>query len=121
MSSCLNKVEGIGPVINQNREIKNFTALELEIPCNVTLVISDEVKCIVSSQSNINEIIDIKNDGDQLNIEAKKLFQAIKPVEITLSTAAIKEIRIDGSGDIKVINTIKSDELKANVNGSGNI
>ena len=47
MSSCLNKVEGIGPVINQNREIKNFTALELEIPCNVTLVISDEVKCIV--------------------------------------------------------------------------
>jgi Putative auto-transporter adhesin, head GIN domain len=121
MSSCLNKVEGIGPVVNHNREIKGFNALELQIPCNVTLVISDEVKCVVSAQSNINEVIDIKNDGERLIIESKKNIQPTKPVEITLSTAALKELRIDGSGDIKVINPIKGDDIQANVNGSGDI
>ena len=121
MSSCLNKVEGIGPVVNHSREIKGFNALELQVPCNVTLVISDEVKCIVSAQSNINEVIDIKNEGDRLIIEAKENFQATKPVEITLSTAALNELRVDGSGDIKVINPIKGDEIAANVNGSGDI
>lgn len=121
MTSCLNKVEGIGPVMTHSRDIKSFEALELEVPCNVTLVISDEVKCAVTAQSNINEVIDIKNEGDRLIIESKKNIQPTKPVEITLSTAALKELRVDGSGDIKVINPIKGDDIQANVNGSGDI
>ena len=121
MSACFNKVEGIGPIENTNRTIKKFTSVELEIPCNVTIAISDEANCIVSAQSNINEVIEITNEGETLVIKSKKNIQATKPIEIILSTTTLNELRVDGSGDIKVINPFKNDDVTVNVNGSGSI
>jgi predicted small secreted protein len=120
-SACLNTVDGVGPVESTNRTISSFNELVVEVPANVTIVISDSVQCVISAQKNITDVIETTIDGDQLTIISKERFRATKPINIVLSVRSISSIRVDGSGDINSINTIKGDELDLNINGSGGV
>lgn len=120
-SACLDTVDGVGPVEVTKRNIAGFNELILEVPANVTIVISDSVQCVISAQKNIADVIETSIEGDQLTILSKQRIRATKPINIVLSVRSISSIRVDGSGDVNTINTIKGDELDLNINGSGDI
>jgi predicted small secreted protein len=120
-SACFNTIDGVGPVESTNRTISSFNELVVEVPANVTIVISDSVQCVISAQKNIADVIETSIEGDQLSIISKQRFRATKPINIVLTVRSISSIRVDGSGDINSINTIKGDELDLNINGSGGV
>lgn len=120
-SACFDTIDGVGPVEVTNRPLSSFNELVVEVPANVTIVISDSVQCVISAQKNIADVIETSVEGDQLSIVSKQRFRATKPINIVLSVRSISSIRVDGSGDINTINTIKGDDLNLNINGSGNI
>jgi hypothetical protein len=120
-SACFDAIDGVGPVEVTNRQLSSFNELVVEVPANVTIVISDSVQCVISAQKNIADVIETSIEGDQLSIISKQRFRATKPINIILTVRSISSIRVDGSGDINTINTIKGDELNLNINGSGDI
>jgi len=119
--SCLGSIDGKGPIISESREIGQFTEITLDIPANITLVISDSAGCVMSAQKNIIDNIEIKRNGNKLRIKSKSNYRCNKPVEITIATPELENITINGSGDINVLNSVKGNSLKLNINGSGNI
>jgi predicted small secreted protein len=120
-SACFNTIDGIGPVEVTNRQISSFNELVVEVPANVTIVISDSIQCVISAQKNIADAIATNVEGDKLSIISKQRFRATKPINIVLTVRSLASIRVDGSGDINTINKIKGDDLEVNINGSGNM
>jgi hypothetical protein len=121
VSGCSHPVEGTGPVINQKINLAVFTSVELEIDANVTIAISDSQHAVLSAQENIAQLIEFKSDGDELIIKSKEDFNASTPVEIVLNAKQLKSITVNGRGDIKVVNPVRGDELRVEINGSGDV
>jgi hypothetical protein len=121
LNSCSGTVEGTGPVVVKKLNISEFTMLELELPATVTLAISDTIQAVVRAQGNIADLIELKNDGDKLIIKCKKDYKSSLPVEVILTTRQLERIVVNGSGDVNVVNPVRSDELRMQINGSGDI
>jgi hypothetical protein len=121
LSSCSPAIEGTGPVINKKLVLTEFRSIELEIPAVITVAMSDSVQGVIRAQSNIADLIELQFDGDELIIKSKEDYSTSKPVELILSARELEKLTINGSGDIKVINPIRGEELKLVINGSGNI
>lgn len=120
-SACFTNIKGEGPEKTQERNISVFTELTVKVPANITLVISDSVKCAVTAQDNIQQEIKVENDGDELIIKTDHDINVEKPVEIVLSVPSVEKISVHGSGNLNVINTIRGNELKLDIGGSGNM
>ena len=119
--SCSPTIEGTGTVISKKLDLSEFRSIELEIPATITVAMSDSLQGVIRAQSNIAELIELEYDGDELVIKSKEDYSSSRPVELILSTRELEKLTINGSGDIKVINPIRGDELKLVINGSGNI
>lgn len=120
-SGCSWPVKGTGPVTNKKLALSEFRSIELEIPANVTLALSDSIQGVVRAQSNIAELIEFKYDGDELVIKSSKDYKTSLPVEIVLSTRELEKVIVNGSGDVHVVNPVRGEELRLEVNGSGDI
>ena len=121
MNSCWLSITGTGPVATKSRPVGNFHELTVDIPATITLVMSDSSGCVITAQENIIENIKTDESGNKLVIDSKKNYSTNKPVEIVLSTNTITAIKLNGSGNIRVLNTVKGQELNLKINGSGNI
>lgn len=117
--SCNFSVEGEGPSVSQERDLNNFSELEINIPANVTLVIADSFNVMLNAQQNILDIIITEIDGDVLEFDTDKSFDINKPVEVVISAPAFAAINITGSSNVKSLNTMKGEQLKLRINGSG--
>ena len=118
---CFGSISGSGPIISKSKNVGQFTEITLEIPAKITLVIADSAGCGITAQQNIIDNIEFKLNGDKLRITSKHNFRTDKAVEITLATSTLEQIKINGSGDIIVLNPIKGSSLDLAINGSGNI
>lgn len=120
-TGCFTSIDGEGPIQPRPRKINNFSALTLEIPADLTLIISDTTGCIISAQSNINEVIQLEDNGEEIIINSSDNYKTDKPVSIIMTTPSLEKLKVRGSGNIIVLNTVKGPGLSVSVNGSGNI
>jgi hypothetical protein len=121
LSSCSRPVEGTGSVITKRLDLSEFTMLELDLPASVTVAISDTIQAVVRAQGNIADLIELKKDGDELIIKCKKDYKSSMPVEVILTTRQLERIVVNGSGDVNVVNPVHGEELRTQINGSGDI
>ncbi len=120
-TSCMFSVNGTGPVITKARAINSFDMITVDIPANVTIVMSDSTGFAITAQENIIENIRSEESGNKLELTSKRNYRTSKPVEIVISTNQLKSIKLNGSGNIKVLNLVKGEKMALKINGSGNI
>ena len=121
IGSCGRSVEGTGSIVNKKLELSEFRSIELEIPVKVTIAMSDSIQGVIRAQNNIAELIELKYDGDELIIKSKEDYNTSLPVELVLSARVLEKLIINGSGEIIVINPVRGNELRLEINGSGDI
>jgi len=112
---------GNGSVISQERAANNFNAVILDSVGNVNVHHSENYKVVVTTDSNIQDIITIEVNGKNLHIDKKKTvgFKVTKLV-IDVYLPELKSISLNGLGNFK-INNGNASELDIDLSGSGNI
>lgn len=119
--SCRKSIKGEGPLTNRQIPVSDFSGVILSIPADVKIVIADSFKCIVRAQRNIVEAIEVRLDGDDLEIKSEYSLKSDDPIELFVSIPVISRIEVNGSGDVSFVNPAKGEKLRLYVNGSGSI
>jgi hypothetical protein len=124
-SSCNKLVfctHGEGDVINSQRDLKNFSQVDLAMSGNLYLRQSDTFNIVVSANKNIQDLIITQIKGSKLLIKTKKCIKTDDSIKIYVSAPMLNEISLTGSGNIY---SVKNWKFPTGINflitGFGNI
>lgn len=118
-TSCQRTTIGEGPVTADTRNLGKFTGVALNMNALVLVKDSLEHSCVVKAQKNLQDVIITRIDGNTLVITTKGMVLSDEPVIIELSMNHEQAFEVNGSGEIRSVNTLKNDELDFEINGSG--
>ena len=113
-------VKGSGVEKSETRDLAGFTELVLDISADVTVKIGEETKCTVSGDENLLPLILTEIDDKTLRIYSKESFSTSSGITVVIETPLLTKALIRGSGKI-VIEDLTAETLDLKINGSGDI
>ena len=116
----MGKIKGSGNIISENRELTNFSSINLIGGIDVNIKFSDKYNCTVVSDENLIPYIKTEVVNNNLQISINKNYSSIEGIEVNVNAPEYDEVSISGSGDINIID-FKNDNLSLNISGSGDI
>lgn len=119
------KIKGNGNVVTKEFTTSDYDEIGVAGAFYVTLVEGNEGKITVKGEENLLEYISIETNGDALKIKPEKSIglepSRGKKIEIIIPVTAISALSLAGSGEIISNFTLKSDQFKMSLAGSGDI
>jgi len=113
-------VQGEGPVVTEQREVRPFTRLEAGSGLQVVVVIGPAAPLDVAAQANIQDAIATDVAGDTLHIEATDDFTTSEPVTVTVTTPELSGIDLSGGAQAQV-DGLEGAALDVSVKGGGRL
>lgn len=110
----------------ENREVRDFNSISLSIHAKVFITQDNSTSVKIKGDADdLDEIITEVEDGT-LKIKRKKnkswgWNNSFKSIEVYVTSATIKNLKISGSGNIVAKSSIKTDNANYAISGSGNI
>ena len=134
----MKKIKGSGNIISENRELTNFSSINLIGGIDVNIKFSDKYNCTVVSDENLIPYIKTEVVNNNLQISINKNYSSIEGIEVNVNAPEYDEVSNSGSGDIISAELISksatitingsgdaevfaSDSINAKINGAGNI
>ncbi len=120
------KIKGNGNMVTIDRSVGDYDAIALSGWFDLDLVDGQEGKITLEGESNLLEYIRTEVKDGKLVIKVKKGIN-LKPsswnegIRITVPVESVSSIALSGSGDIVGKTTIKADNFKTAMSGSGDI
>ena len=121
-TACAQKVTGNGNVVEENRPVEPFSALEVGGVLNVYLSQGDTESLTVEADENILNLIETENRGNTLVVKLKKGVN-IKKAErknVYITLRSIDELEVGGVVNVKSETPIAIEKLKLDIGGVGN-
>ncbi len=115
-----NFINGSGKRITQNRDIKDFYELQVDVVADVKVKHGKQAKCVISGDDNIVPIIKTENKGGLLKISTSKSYSTKQNLEIAIEVPMLKKLVLNGAGDVKMADVTK-DKFDLKINGAGDI
>jgi hypothetical protein len=117
------KVKGEGPVVSENRSVKDFKGIELGASGDVYFKQAPEFKVVVETQKNIAEILETAVEGDVLKIKFKNRLTSVSTDKLIIRVEApsFDKIELTGSGNMTAENALTGSNIDVLLSGSGNI
>lgn len=111
--------------VSKTFDVGNFTALEVNIPCDIVYEPSFGSKLEISALSEdalSNIIAEVKDNTLILKMEAGNIFKSLKSVDVYVGSKKLNAVKVNGAADFEAKRGIlASDEFKLQVNGSGDV
>ena len=129
LSACAQwgkRVKGNGNVVSVERNVGNYDAIALAGWFDVELVDGNEGEITLKGESNLLEYVKTEVKDGRLVIKVEKGVN-LKPsnwnsgIFVTVPVESINAVTLSGSGDIEGKTTLKSDNFKTRISGSGDI
>ncbi len=120
------KIKGNGNMVTIDRSVGDYDAIALSGWFDLDLVAGQEGKITLEGESNLLEYIKTEVKDGKLVIKTRKGIN-LKPsswnegIRITVPVERVSSIALSGSGDIVGNTTIKADNFKTAMSGSGDI
>jgi hypothetical protein len=120
------KIKGNGNMVTIDRSVGDYDAIALSGWFDLDLVAGQEGKITLEGESNLLEYIKTEVKDGKLVIKTRKGIN-LKPsswnedIRITVPVESVSSIALSGSGDIVGKTTIKADNFKTAMSGSGDI
>lgn len=120
------KVKGNGNTVTIERSVGEYDAIGLSGWFDLDLVAGQEGEITLKGESNLLEHIKTEVKNGKLSIKVEKGYN-LKPsswnegIRITVPVQSISAIALSGSGDIVGKTTIKTNNFKTAMSGSGDI
>jgi hypothetical protein len=116
------KTIGNGDITTQTINTSDYDAIHVVGFLDVEIVNGREGEISVTTDSNLHEYIDVevKDNILVIKIKEKTKISTKKGVWVTVPVESISKVHIAGSGNLSSDITLKANEFKLNVSGSGN-
>ena len=116
----MKKLKGSGNSISENRELTNFSSINLMGGIDVNIKFSDKYNCTVVSDENLIPYIKTEVVNNNLQISINKNYSSEEKLVVNINTPNYDEVSLSGSGNINILD-FKNNNLSLNISGSGNI
>lgn len=112
-----------GNIVTVERVHSDFNRVSLETFTDVYIEQAPDYSVKIEGSENLMDIIETKVSGSELIIEVKnsKCIKNGDDTKVFITMPELRELSLDGSGNIDISNELVSDKLIASINGSGNI
>jgi hypothetical protein len=111
--------------VNQNkqeRKVPTFNELNLSVSANVILNQGTEQKVEIVATDRLLNLIETEVNNGALTIKwSERFVNHTEKIKIYITMVDIKDIHIDGSGNIYAKNKISASDIKLSISGSGKI
>ena len=114
-------IKGEGNNMTESRQLSGFSALDLSVDANVSYTQDSVYRLEITAQQNILAVMDTKVEAGELVIGFKRNVWNYNTVNIIIHSPDMNRIKLSGSGNIQVENTLSANSLELDVSGSGNI
>lgn len=114
-------VSGEGPVKTETRNNGGFHAIESSIAGDVEVSVSDNFSIEVQAQENLLPILKTEVEDGTLKIYFSENVSRHEDLKIRVSAPAFDYFSLGGSGKIRVMNTLRSENMNMEIAGSGDI
>jgi hypothetical protein len=122
IQSCMiTGVKGSGVVTSVNRSIGPFREIQSYISANIILVKSDSDQLKLEGEDNILPLIGTSVENGRLVIDADKSFSSNKAVKIYVPFKELDGISLYGSGDVTSESPVAGETLDIKISGSGDV
>lgn len=121
LGSCQSTLEGEGPVKKEIRPLSPFRRLDLEMPAEVSYIVSDSNAVEVIAQSNLLPHIITEVHGEKLTIEASSPLRTGLKIKLVVRGPAPEKAELNGSGEINFVNEVSAESIDLEINGSGDM
>ncbi len=118
------RVHGDGNITTQQRNVGNFTGLDVSGAMNVHIMQDAAVGVRVQADANLMQYIETNLDGNTLHIHQKDGFnlQPSKEIIVYVSAPVFKELEVSGASNIVGDNAISGkEELSIHASGASGI
>jgi hypothetical protein len=115
-------VRGSGRVIEEEREISDFTGVNLATFGNLYIETGDEEALRIEAEDNLIQYLETYVSGDTLEIKTREIVSPYptRAVNFYLTVRGLDTIVVSGSGDVKAPN-LKAERVLIIISGSGDV
>lgn len=108
--------------IEKTFEVDDFTRIYLRGPYEVHLRQSSTCALTILAKESYMERLEVSSDGGELTIELDgKNFKKTKAIEVYINFKDLEKLEIEGAADLTCENRIKTNNLKIEFEGAGNV
>jgi len=119
-SSCIGGVRGNGHVVSKDFNESNFRNLEVGAAMKVYIRQGNTYEVKIKAEENILELIQVKKDGDKLEVSFRD-HQSIHPTKdilVYITAPDFHELSASGSGGYVSEGVIKTNDLSIDLSGA---
>ena len=116
----LDRIEGMGPIVEENLKFEDFTGIELDAPFKVTLKQGDSYEVKVEGHQNIIDRLNTKVINDRLEIGLANGNYKSFDLEFFITMPDLDYVAIDGAGEIE-IGAFEIEALRCHIDGAGDL
>jgi len=114
-------VKGNGNVVQQERQVGDFTGIQILGSTDVIIRQGDRSILVVHADENLLENIITKVKNGVLIVDTEGSIRNYSRMEVFVTMSRLDEISIQGSGDVETDGVISGTDLSIIVNGSGDV
>lgn len=116
----LDRIEGMGPIVEEKLAFEDFTGIELDAPFRVNLEQGDSYEVLVEGHQNIIDRLRTKIVNDRLEIGLANGNYRSFELEFFITMPELNYIAIDGAGKLE-IDEFTMEELRCHIDGAGEL
>ncbi len=115
------------PTYSKTINLGEFTGIALAVPMDVTVELNQKEAIRIEGDEEAIEDLTVEVIGNNLVIKSKESWKVwnkmhfYKKLKAYVSAKSLQAISLSGSGQIKVLDDIKSKNLNINISGSGRV
>ena len=114
-------VGGSGNVVTEQREVDEFSTLNLKDPGKVNLIQGEHCSVEIRTDDNILQLIHTTVSGKELTIEHQNYNLKPTTLEFFVTVRQLNGVSIAGSGDVVGKSRFVVDRFSAGISGSGDM
>ncbi|WP_420386866.1 head GIN domain-containing protein [Roseivirga sp.] len=114
-------ISGRGPVVEEEYAVNDFTSLYLQLPARLYVYEGSEPSVRIRTNQNLHSRIEAEVISGELKIKTipNVSLRSIDVMDVYVSSSAVNEFRINGSGVIRIEDCLNANALSFHINGSG--
>jgi hypothetical protein len=118
----VNTVRGSGTVVTENRDVSNFSSVDLATTGTLHITMGDKESLVIEAEDNLIGYIQTDVSLGRLVIQTKEgtTLQPTKPINYALTVTKLSAIAISSDGDIET-SDLTSDSFSIALSSSGNL
>ncbi len=119
--SCFYGIRGNGKVVKSEREVKNFTSIEISSGLDLILTQDTLEKVMVESDENLQDLIKTEISGGELKIYTSKPIIHTSSSKIYVTFKNLKEISASSGSDVKSSSKLNFEDFKVEASSGADI